>query len=80
LREIPEDSQVDTRPSFPRVDRTVLSVASLFDAPDEPGYWRLATPGERLRAVELIRRSVYGYSEPAAGLQRVLEVAQLVRR
>ena len=64
---------------WPGVDRTALSVTSLSEPSDEADYWAVRTPAERLQALERIRQAVYGY-DVAAGLQRVLEVTQLVRR
>jgi len=58
-----------------KVDRTVLTVASLTDESDEKAYWLSRTPHERLRHMELLRRINYGY-RATARLQRVLEFAQ----
>lgn len=60
--------------SLIKVDRTVVTVASLTDTSDEKAYWLSRTPEERLRHVELLRRINYG-PNAAARLQRVLEVA-----
>ena len=38
-----------------KVNRKVLSVASLFAPSDERPYWLSKTPYERLQAVELMR-------------------------
>ncbi len=62
-----------------KVDKSVFSVTTLENADDEVAYWLTKTPEERLRAMELIRQTVYGYTEPAPRLQRVLEIAQLER-
>jgi hypothetical protein len=60
---------------FPKVRRDVFIVASLFDPSDEKAYWLSKTPDERLEAVELMRRIIYG-DEAAKRLQRVFEVTQ----
>ena len=52
-------------------------MANLAKADDEAAYWRAKTPAERLLAVELIRRTLYGYDPTTARLQRVLETAEL---
>jgi hypothetical protein len=62
-----------------RMDKSAFSVASLAQADDELDYWLTRTPLERLRAVELIRQALYGYTGPAPRLQRVLTVTQLQR-
>ena len=65
-----------TSPAF-HVDKTVFSVASLFDESDEKAYWLSKTPYERLQAVELMRQVIYGYEPATARLQRFFEVAEL---
>ena len=60
-----------------RMDKSILSVTSLFDESDEKEYWLSKTPHERLEAVELMRQINYGYDPTTAGLQRVFEVACL---
>jgi hypothetical protein len=63
-----------------RLDRTQVSVARLTDPDDAVEYWLSRPVEERLRALELLRRTFYGYTSSAGGLQRVLEVAQLELR
>ncbi len=63
-----------------RLDRTQFSVARLTDPDDAVEYWLSRPVEERLRALELLRRTFYGYTSASEGLQRVLEVAQLERR
>lgn len=58
-----------------KIDRTVFSVASLFDDSDEKAYWLSRTPQERLRHMELLRRINYG-RRATARLQRFFEFAQ----
>lgn len=59
-----------------RLDRRVVSVASLAQADDERRYWARQTPQARLRAMELLRRINYG-NAAAGRLQRVLEIGRL---
>lgn len=61
-------------PHPPRLDRTALSVAPLFDNSDEARYWRARTAAERLRHVETLRRINYG-SRATEGLQRIVVFA-----
>jgi hypothetical protein len=63
-----------------RLDRTQFSVARLTDPDDSVAYWLSRPVEERLRALELLRRTFYGHASSSAGLQRVLEVAQLEPR
>ena len=62
-----------------RLDRTQFSVVGLTDPDDAVGYWLSRPVEERLRALELLRRTFYGYTDASEGLQRVLEVVQLER-
>jgi len=59
-----------------KMEKTALSIASLFDESDEKQYWLSKTPAERLQAVEQMRQIIYGYRPSAARLQRFFEVAQ----
>jgi hypothetical protein len=63
-----------------RLDRTQFSVARLTDPDDSVAYWLSQPVEERLRALEHLRRTFYGYTSASEGLQRVLEVAQLEPR
>ncbi len=63
-----------------RLDRTQFSVARLTDPDDAVQYWLSRPVEERLRAIELARRTFYGYTDASEGLQRVLEVAKLEPR
>lgn len=64
---------------FPAIDRTAFSVAHLSEQGDEKAYWASKPHWERILAVELSRRAVYGYDPSSTRLQRVLEVTQLSR-
>jgi hypothetical protein len=60
-----------------RLDRTQFSVVRLTDPDDAVEFWLSRAIEERLRALELLRRTFYGYTSASEGIQRVLEVAQL---
>ncbi|MBN1796905.1 MAG: hypothetical protein JW804_09555 [Sedimentisphaerales bacterium] len=62
---------------FPKVRRDVFKVSSIFEPSDDKEYWLSKTPEERLEAVELMRRIIYG-DEATKRLQRVLEIVQLL--
>jgi len=62
-----------------KLDKTAVSVFTSFEEADETdrAYWRNASQAERLLALELMRQSAYGYSDPATPrLQRVLEIVR----
>lgn len=62
-----------------RWDRTAFSVVALSDSDDAVQYWLSRPVEERLRALELLRRTFYGGAYAQPGLQRVVEVVQLER-
>lgn len=59
-----------------KLNKKVIKVSSL-DENDEKDYWRSRTAADRLRAVEINRRIVYGYVHTPPRFQRFFEVAQL---
>jgi hypothetical protein len=61
------------------VDRSKFSVALLGDPDDSVAYWFTRPVEERLQAIELLRRTFYGYTKADERLQRVLEVVKLER-
>ena len=71
------DSAPEERIDDFRLDRTQISVAHLTDPDDAVQYWLSRPVEERLQALELLRRTFYGYTSADEGLQRVLEIAQL---
>ena len=66
----------DTDRDIFRIDKSKLSVRSLFDKSDDREYWLSKTPQERLAALELMRQINYGYDPTTARLERVLEIAE----
>jgi len=56
------------------LNKKVFSIGSVYDESDEKRYWLERTPEERLAALELNRKLVYGYDPSTARLQRDLEV------
>jgi len=59
------------------MDKTRLSVVALSEKSGKRGFWHSATPHDRLRALEFMRETMYGYDPASARLQRVLEITQL---
>lgn len=64
------------RGRFPRLNKKVITVTSLFDNSDEKRYWLAKSPLERLEALEVMRQIIYGYDPATTRLQRVLEITQ----
>jgi hypothetical protein len=53
-----------------------MVVQSLHDEPDDRRGWWARPASERLAAIEIMRRTVYGRAATDGRLQRVLEIAQ----
>ena len=62
-------------PKKVRLDKTALSVGTLKDEDPDLEYWANATPEDRLRHIEFLRRLNYG-RRATGRLQRVLSVVQ----
>ena len=60
-----------------RLDRTVLTVSSLDDFPDDVEFWRKKEPHERIAALEFMRQINYGYDPLTSRFQRFFEVTEL---
>jgi len=58
------------------VDRRAISIAKLHDEPDARRWWWKKTPLERLAAIEVMRRIVYGRAATDGRLQRLFEVVE----
>ncbi len=65
--------------TLPGLDKSALSVDSLHEEGHEKAYWLAKTPLERLEAVEINRRMVYGINRTTSRLQRLFETSQLTR-
>ena len=63
-----------------RLDKTQLTVSSLDEFMEEKQYWLSREKADRLNAVEINRRMVYGTGRTTSRLQRFLEVAELTSR
>jgi hypothetical protein len=62
---------------IPSLDKKILKVTSLDDLEDEKRYWMTKTPLERIEAIEINRRMIYGQDRVTSRLQRFFETAQL---
>ena len=67
MAESPEQQE----PTWPSLDRSVVSVVSSFEEADrlDREYWWSRTPLERMQALELVRQVAYGYG-PGKSLPR----------
>ncbi|MDI6775662.1 MAG: hypothetical protein QMD03_00230 [Syntrophales bacterium] len=65
---------------MPRLDKTRLTVSSLDEFVEEKQYWLSLGKADRLNAIEINRRMVYGTDRTTSRLQRFLETAELTQR
>jgi hypothetical protein len=66
--------------TLPALDKSTLSVTRLGDTEEEKAYWLSRTPEERLAAIEVSRRMVYGEDANTVRLVKVFEFCKLARR
>jgi len=64
---------------IPRLDKTRLAVSSLDEFTEEKQYWLSRGKADRLNAIEINRRMVYGTDRTTSRLQRFLETVELIR-
>lgn len=63
---------------IPRLNKNIISIATLQDETDEKVYWFSKTPQERIAAMEVMRKILYGYDPTTTRLQRVLEITEQI--
>jgi len=63
---------------LPRLNKKIINVTSLNDIEEEKKYWFSKSPLERIEAVEINRRMIYGQDRVASRLQRFFEAAELI--
>jgi hypothetical protein len=63
---------------LPGLNKKVVSVTSLDDIEEEKNHWISKTPLERIEAIEINRRMVYGQDRVTSRLQRFFETAELL--
>jgi hypothetical protein len=64
--------------SVPRLNKKILKITSLDDIEDEKRYWISKNPLERIEAIEINRRMIYGQDRVTSRLQRFFETAELL--
>lgn len=60
-----------------RLNKKIVRVTSLNDIEEEKKYWMSKTPIERIEAIEINRRMVYGQDRVTSRLQRFFEASEL---
>jgi hypothetical protein len=64
--------------NVPRLDKKIVRVTSLNDIDEEKRYWMSKSPIDRIEAIEINRRMIYGQDRATSRLQRFFEIAELV--
>jgi hypothetical protein len=62
----------------PRLNKKIVKVTSLNDIEEEKKYWMSKSPLERIEAIEINRRMIYGQDRTTSRLQRFFEIAELI--
>ncbi len=62
---------------LPSLNKKIVNVTSLDDIEEEKRYWFSKSPLERIEAIEINRRMVYGQDRVTSRLQRIFESAEL---
>ncbi|MCK4905055.1 hypothetical protein KAS42_02260 [bacterium] len=65
---------------LPQINKKIITVTSLDNIEEEKQFWLSKTPLERIEAIEINRRMVYGKTRTTSRLQRILEVAKLTEK
>ena len=60
-----------------KIDKSAFSIVDLQDSNDEKKYWNSKSPQERVQAIEIMRKILYGEDATAGRLQRILEITKL---
>jgi hypothetical protein len=62
---------------LPRINKKIVNVTNLNDIEEEKRYWFSKSPLERIEAIEINRRMIYGQDRVTSRLQRFFETAEL---
>ena len=62
---------------LPSLNKEIVNVTSLDDIEEEKRYWMSKSPLERIEAIEINRRMIYGQDRVTSRLQRFFKIAEL---
>ena len=62
--------------NLPSLNKKIMKITSLDDIEEERKYWISRSPLERIEAIEINRRMIYGKDRIASRLQRFLETSE----
>ncbi len=69
--------RIDDMDKLPSLNKKIVSVTSLDDIEEEKKNWISKSPLERIEAIEINRRMIYGQDRVTSRLQRFFETAEL---
>ena len=62
---------------LPSLNKQIVNVTSLDDIEKEKKYWISKSSLERIEAIEINRRMIYGHDRATSRLQRFFETSEL---
>lgn len=62
---------------LPSLNKKIVQVTFLDDIEEEKKYWFSKSPVERIEAIEINRRMIYGQDRVTSRLQRFFETSDL---
>jgi len=62
---------------LPSLNKKIVNVTTLDDIEEEKKYWISKSPLERIEAIEINRRMIYGQDRVTSRLQRIFETSEL---
>lgn len=69
--------RIDDMDKIPSLNKKIVNVTDLNDIEEEKKYWFAKSPLERIEAIEINRRMIYGQDRITSRLQRFFETAEL---
>jgi hypothetical protein len=69
--------RIENMVQLPSLNKKIVNVTSLDDIEEEKRYWFSKSPLERIEAIEINRRMVYGQDRATSRLQRFFEISEL---
>jgi len=69
--------RIDDMDKLPSLNKKIVNVTSLDDIEEEKKYWLSKSPLERIEAIEINRRMIYGQDRVTSRLQRIFETSEL---
>jgi hypothetical protein len=69
--------RTDDMDKLPSLDKGIVNIGSLDDIEEEKSYWISKSPLERIEAIEINRRMIYGQDRATSRLQSFFETAEL---